>query len=75
MSAIRLTADTTGMVWQVLKQPGDPVEADEAVIIIESMKMEIPVTAPAAGRVVELLVEKDQVVGEGDLVAVLESAG
>jgi len=72
MTAIRVNAETTGVVWQVLKQLGDVVQADEALVIVESMKMEIPLLAPAAGRIVELRVEQDQVINEGDLVAILE---
>jgi biotin carboxyl carrier protein len=49
-------------VWQVLVKPGDRVEEDQELIILESMKTEIPVTAPCAGTVREVRVaEKDQV--------------
>ncbi|HEX3917301.1 MAG TPA: acetyl-CoA carboxylase biotin carboxyl carrier protein subunit [Caulobacteraceae bacterium] len=49
-------------VWQVLVKPGDRVEEDQELIILESMKTEIPVTAPSAGVVREVRVaEKDQV--------------
>lgn len=73
MPVIALIAETTGLVWQVLKQPGDEVAEDEAVVIIESMKMEIPVLASDAGRIVEVLVQKDDAVKEGQIVAKLET--
>jgi acetyl-CoA carboxylase biotin carboxyl carrier protein len=73
MPVIALIAETTGLVWQVLKQPGDEVAEDEAVVIIESMKMEIPVLASDAGRIVEVLVRKDDAVKEGQIVAKLET--
>lgn len=73
MPMIALTAETTGLIWQVLKQPGDQVEVDEPVLIIESMKMEIPVLASVAGRIVEVLVQKDDAVKEGQVVAKMET--
>jgi acetyl-CoA carboxylase biotin carboxyl carrier protein len=73
MPVIALTAETTGLIWQVLKQPGDQVAVDEPVVIIESMKMEIPVLASAGGRIVEVLVQKDDAVKEGQVVATLET--
>lgn len=73
MPVIALTAETTGLIWQVLKQPGDQVTEDEPVMIIESMKMEIPVLASAGGRIVEVLVQKDDAVKEGQVVATLET--
>jgi acetyl-CoA carboxylase biotin carboxyl carrier protein len=74
MPVIAITSDITGLVWQVLKQPGDLVEVDEPVMIVESMKMEIPVLAPHAGRIVELLAGKDDAVKEGETVATLDTA-
>ncbi len=73
MPVIALTAETTGLIWQVLKQPGDQVAVDEPVAIIESMKMEIPVLASVAGRIVEVLVQKNDAVKEGQIVAKLET--
>jgi len=72
MSAIPVLSEVTGTVWEVLKRPGDPVDADDALLIIESMKMEIPVTAPVAGRILELRADKGDAVQEGQVVALLE---
>jgi urea carboxylase len=65
-------AHITGVVFQITSKPGDAVEAGDPIIVLESMKMEIPVEAPRAGRVVEIVVAEGQTVQEGDTVAVLE---
>ena len=61
-----------GVVFQIAAKPGDRVAAGDAVIILESMKMEIPVEAPRAGAVKAIKVHEGQTVQEGDVVAVLE---
>ncbi len=65
-------AHITGVVFQITSKPGDQVAAGDAIIVLESMKMEIPVEAPRAGRVAEITVAEGQTVQEGDTVAVLE---
>jgi acetyl-CoA carboxylase biotin carboxyl carrier protein len=55
-------------VWKVLKSPGDRVEEDEPILIMESMKMEIPVAAPEPGVVREILVKEGDTVGDGTVV-------
>jgi acetyl-CoA carboxylase biotin carboxyl carrier protein len=65
-------AHITGVVFQVTAKPGDPVAAGDPVIVLESMKMEIPVEAPRAGTVREITVNEGQTVQEGDTVAVLD---
>ena len=67
-----LRAEITANVWKVLVSPGQTVAADEELMILESMKMEIPLESPAAGRVAEIAVEPPQRVEEGDLVMRLE---
>src|SRR2546426_6876209 len=67
-----IKAHITGVVFQVTTKPGDRVAAGDAVIVLESMKMEIPVEAPRAGAVKEIKVREGQTVQEGDVVAVLE---
>lgn len=62
----------TGVVFQVLAREGDLVNAGDPIIVLESMKMEIPVEAPRAGAVRELKVREGETVQEGDTVAVLE---
>jgi acetyl-CoA carboxylase biotin carboxyl carrier protein len=65
-------AHITGVVFQIPTKPGDAVAAGDAVIVLESMKMEIPVEAPRAGKVREIKVVEGQTVQEGDTVAVLD---
>jgi acetyl-CoA carboxylase biotin carboxyl carrier protein len=65
-------AHITGVVFQITTQPGDAVAAGDAVIVLESMKMEIPVEAPRAGKVREIKVAEGQTVQEGDTVAVID---
>jgi biotin carboxyl carrier protein len=67
-----IKAHITGEVFQITTQPGDRVQAGDPVIVLESMKMEIPVEAPRAGAVKEIRVKEGQTVQEGETVAVLE---
>lgn len=62
----------SGTVWQVLVEVGQQVEEEEDLIILESMKMEIPVSAPVTGTVKEIRVSPNQPVQEGDVLLVLE---
>jgi len=62
----------SGTVWQVLVEVGQEVTEDEELIILESMKMEIPVSAPQAGKVAEVLVAPSQPVQEGQVLLRLE---
>jgi biotin carboxyl carrier protein len=59
-------------VWKVVVGAGDVVDTGDPLVILESMKMEIPVEAPAAGTVREVRVEEGGVVQEGDVIAVIE---
>jgi acetyl-CoA carboxylase biotin carboxyl carrier protein len=65
-------AHITGVVFQIVAGAGSKVGAGDAIVILESMKMEIPVEAPRAGVVRELRVSEGQTVQEGDVVATLE---
>lgn len=69
MASIDVICEVSGTVWNVESRVGQRLEQDDAVIVIESMKMEIPVCAPTAGVVVEILVTKSDVVSAGDVVA------
>ena len=70
MTEIR--AELVGNVWKVEAREGDQVEEDDVLIILESMKMEIPVTAPSSGTVREIRVKEQDVVQEGQVLAVIE---
>jgi acetyl-CoA carboxylase biotin carboxyl carrier protein len=64
-------APITGNVWQVLVAAGDTVAEGDVVVILESMKLEIPVESDAAGTVQEVLVAEGDAVGEDDVLLVL----
>jgi acetyl-CoA carboxylase biotin carboxyl carrier protein len=72
MAIIDVKAEITGNVWKVLAKPGQKVAEDEAIVMLESMKMEIPISAPEAGTVKEILVSEGEVVTEGSVVGRLE---
>jgi acetyl-CoA carboxylase biotin carboxyl carrier protein len=65
-------AHITGVVFQIVAGTGTKVAAGDPILILESMKMEIPVEAPRAGVVRELWVTEGQTVQEGDVLATLE---
>jgi len=67
-----IKAELVGNVWKIVASPGDQVEEDDVLLILESMKMEIPVVAPRAGTVAEIKVKETDVVKEGQVLAVLE---
>lgn len=73
MAEINVKAEITGRVWKIVAAAGTQVAEDEPIIMIESMKMEIPVVAPSAGVVKSLLVNEGDDVAEGQDVAVMET--
>jgi acetyl-CoA carboxylase biotin carboxyl carrier protein len=68
-------AQITGVVFHVVTKAGDRVLAGDPILVLESMKMEIPVEAPQAGIVVEIKVQEGETVQEGDTIALLDSRG
>jgi len=73
MAEITVNSEVTGTVWKVLVEVGQNVDEDEALMIIESMKMEIPVTAPEDGVVKKITVAEGDQIAQGDIVCVLEA--
>ncbi len=65
-------AHITGTVWKIEVEIGDSVDEGDTVVILESMKMEMPVEAEDPGVVKEIRVEEGQSVSEGDTLVVLE---
>jgi acetyl-CoA carboxylase biotin carboxyl carrier protein len=65
-------AHITGTVWKIEVAVGDQVDEGDTVVILESMKMEMPVEAEDAGTVAEILCEEGQAVNEGDALVVLD---
>lgn len=73
MAINRIESLVTGTVWKLERQTGDTLAEGETILIIESMKMEIPIDAPTAGTLRELLVAEGESVTEGQVLAVLLS--
>ena len=65
-------AEMVANVWQVVASEGDSVADGDTLVILESMKMEIPVIAESTGTLTKLAVAEGDVVQEGDLIAVIE---
>jgi acetyl-CoA carboxylase biotin carboxyl carrier protein len=68
----KVTAPVTGTVWKIQVKAGDTVAEGQALIILESMKMEMPVEAPGPGKVSQVHVAESQAVEEGDVLVSLE---
>jgi acetyl-CoA carboxylase biotin carboxyl carrier protein len=64
---VQVKAELAGNLWKVVVKEGQQVSADETLMILESMKMEIPVNAPKAGRVTRIHVNEGESVQEGQL--------
>ncbi|MET0143203.1 MAG: biotin/lipoyl-binding carrier protein [Ilumatobacteraceae bacterium] len=72
MSTVDVKAEITGTVWLVSTEPGAAVRPGDELVILESMKMEIPVVAPTTGTVVTVHVEPTQLVQDGDVIVTIE---
>jgi acetyl-CoA carboxylase biotin carboxyl carrier protein len=72
MAFIDVKTEITGNVWKIVSEVGDHLDEDIPILILESMKMEIPVSAPEPGTVHEILVKEGDVVSEGTVVARLK---
>lgn len=68
MANHEIITDVTGTVWKIERKVGDRVAEGDVIMILESMKMEIPVEATVAGTIVEIMVKEEQPVAEGDVV-------
>ena len=69
---VQIKAELAGNLWKIVVREGQQVQADETLLILESMKMEIPVTAPSAGRVTKLHAREGDAVQEGQLLVEVE---
>jgi len=70
--ATEVAALIAGTLWKIEKAVGDAVEALDVIMIIESMKMEIPVEAPCAGTIVEIRVREGEAIDEDQVLALIE---
>ncbi len=69
---IEVEAQIAGNVWKIEKAVGEEVAEEDVILVIESMKMEIPVEAPCSGRLSEIRVEEGENIEEGAVLAVIE---
>ena len=72
MATTQVQTDVAGNVWKIVTKVGDKLDEDDTIMIMESMKMEIPVTAPKSGTLKEILVEEGEAIPEGETVAIIE---
>ena len=72
MPRTKVVSDIAGKVWKIEATAGTRVAQEDTVLVLESMKMEIPLAAPRAGTVAEIYFKEGEVVAEGDVVAVIE---
>ena len=68
----QIEAQIAGSVWKIERAVGDVVNEEDVLMILESMKMEIPVEAPCGGRIREIRVQEGQAIEEGAVLAVIE---
>ena len=73
MTEVKVLSEVTGLVIRIEAAVGAQVAEFDSVVLIESMKMEIPVSAPRAGTIVAVLVTEGALVSEGDVVAILNT--
>lgn len=69
---VEVKAMMAGNVWKIVVSVGDEVEEDQDIVILESMKMEIPIPTEEAGTVKEIKVAEGDFVNEGDVIAIIE---
>jgi biotin carboxyl carrier protein len=72
MARIKIEAEVTGRVWKIVANSGDTLKAEDPILIVESMKMEIPVVSPSGGKLARVLVKEGDPVHEGQVVAEVE---
>lgn len=72
MAIIDVKAEISGNVWKIEAAIGDMLAEDDAIAILESMKMEIPIIAPEDGKLIELLVAEGDTVADGDIIGRME---
>jgi acetyl-CoA carboxylase biotin carboxyl carrier protein len=72
MAETRVRSEIAGSVWKIEVAVGDKVAEHDPLIVLESMKMEIPLLAPRAGVVRQILVAEGEPIAEGDVAVILE---
>jgi len=67
----KVAAEVTGLVWKIERGVGDVVDVGDVLLILESMKMELPLEAPIGGKIAEIRCKEGQSVSEGDVLVIL----
>ncbi len=73
MADIEARTEVTGAIWKIVTEVGQKVEAGDTIMLVESMKMEIPVVVEEGGTITRFLVEEKTPVSEGQVVAILKA--
>jgi acetyl-CoA carboxylase biotin carboxyl carrier protein len=73
LAALEIKSEVAGTVWKVEKAAGESVQREDVLIIIESMKMEIPITTPIDGQIVKIVVAEGDQVSEGQVIATINT--
>jgi len=74
MAVVNVRSEIAGNVWKIQAKPGDRIDVEGEIMILESMKMEIPVLSPKAGVIREIRVEEGEAIAEGQLVAIIDAS-
>lgn len=72
MSKININSEVAGSVWKIEAKVEQLVDQDDVILIVESMKMEIPVTAPSKGKILEMKVAEGELISDQQLLVVME---
>lgn len=72
MSKININSEVAGTVWKIESKAERMVDQDDVILIVESMKMEIPVTAPSKGKILEIKVAEGDLISDQQLLVVME---
>ena len=70
--ATEIKAHITGTIWKIPVEVGEEIEEGDTLVIIESMKMEMPIEADDDGKVIEIVAKEGQPVNEGDVILIVE---
>ncbi|MHA6258427.1 biotin/lipoyl-binding carrier protein [Sporosarcina sp. CAU 1771] len=73
MEKVKIESELTGSVWKIVAKVGEKVSEGDELIILESMKMEIPIIAPEDGIIIEIKVKEGSIIQTGDVAIVMET--
>jgi len=72
VAPMNVCSEVTGSIWKIRVAPGDQVDSGQELLVMESMKMEIPLFSPIGGTVAEVRVSEGDAVSEGEVLVVIE---